>query len=115
MAHDVVSGLNPYRVLISDVVLTMYDDVARDVRALGKAAIRFGLRGPNVTFNQREASAFGALAFSVGAIRQGRVAAMVTGGADRLEATFYKVHDRFRALSPMPHRSTAACAPRMAS
>ena len=44
VAHDVVSGLNPYRVLISDVVLTMYDDVARDVRALGKAAIRFGLR-----------------------------------------------------------------------
>jgi 3-oxoacyl-[acyl-carrier-protein] synthase II len=70
-------------------------------------AIEFGLRGPNVTFNQREASAFGALAFSVGAIRQGRVAAMVTGGADRLEETFYKVHDRFRALSPMPHRSNA--------
>jgi cyclic 2,3-diphosphoglycerate synthetase len=44
VAHDVVSGLNPYRVLISDVVLTMDDDVARDVRALGKAAIRFGLR-----------------------------------------------------------------------
>jgi len=44
VAHDVVSGLNPYRVLISDVILTMDDDVARDVRALGKAAIRFGLR-----------------------------------------------------------------------
>ena len=44
VAHDVESGLNPYRVLISDVVLTMDDDVARDVRALGKAAIRFGLR-----------------------------------------------------------------------
>ena len=44
VAHDVVSGLNPYRVLISDVVLTMSKDVARDVRALGKPAIRFGLR-----------------------------------------------------------------------
>jgi len=44
VAHDVVSGLNPYRVLISDVVLTMDDDVAHDVRALGKPAIRFGLR-----------------------------------------------------------------------
>ena len=44
VAHDVTSGLNPYRVLISDVILTMDDEVARDVRALGKAAIRFGLR-----------------------------------------------------------------------
>jgi cyclic 2,3-diphosphoglycerate synthase len=44
VAHDVVSGLNPYRVLISDVVLTMHDHVARDVQALGKPAIRFGMR-----------------------------------------------------------------------
>ena len=44
VAHDVVSGLNPYRVLISDVVLTMDDDVAQDVRALGKEAVRFDLR-----------------------------------------------------------------------
>jgi cyclic 2,3-diphosphoglycerate synthetase len=44
VAHDVVSGLNPYRVLISDVVLTMSPQVARDVRALGKAALLFGLR-----------------------------------------------------------------------
>jgi len=64
-------------------------------------AIEFGLRGPNVTFNQREASSLGALAFSVGAIRQGRTTAMVTGGADCVEETFFKVHDRFRALSPL--------------
>jgi 3-oxoacyl-[acyl-carrier-protein] synthase II len=64
-------------------------------------AIEFGLRGPNVTFNQREASSFGALVFSVGAIRQGRTTAMVTGGADCVEETFFRVHDRFRALSPM--------------
>ncbi len=64
-------------------------------------AIEFGLRGPNVTFNQREASSLGALVFSVGAIRQGRTTAMVTGGADCVEETFFRVHDRFRALSPM--------------
>jgi 3-oxoacyl-[acyl-carrier-protein] synthase II len=64
-------------------------------------AIEFGLRGPNVTFNQREASSLSALAFSVGAIRQRRTPAMVTGGADCVEETFFKVHDRFRALSPM--------------
>ena len=67
-------------------------------------AIEFGLRGPNVTFNQREASSLGALVFSIGAVRQERVAAMVTGGADCLEETFFKVHDRFRALSPMRGR-----------
>jgi 3-oxoacyl-[acyl-carrier-protein] synthase II len=64
-------------------------------------AIEFGLRGPNVTFNQREASSLSALVFSAGAIRQGRTTAMVTGGADCVEETFFKVHDRFRALSPM--------------
>jgi len=64
------------------------------------SAIEFGLRGPNVTFNQREASSLSALAFSVGAIRDGRVAAMTTGGADRIEEMYFKVHDRFHALSP---------------
>lgn len=64
-------------------------------------AIEFGLRGPNVTFNQREASSLAAITFSVGAIRHGRTRAMVTGGADCVEETFFKVHDRFRALSPM--------------
>jgi 3-oxoacyl-[acyl-carrier-protein] synthase II len=64
-------------------------------------AIEYGLRGPNVTFNQREASSLAALAFSVGAIRDRRVGAMMTGGADRIEEMFFKVHDRFHALSPM--------------
>ncbi len=73
-------------------------------------AIEFGLRGPNVTFNQREASSLAALAFSVGAIRQGRTAAMITGGADCVEETFFKVHDRFRALSPMRGGSGARAA-----
>jgi 3-oxoacyl-[acyl-carrier-protein] synthase II len=73
-------------------------------------AIEFGLRGPNVTFNQREASSLGALVFSVGAIRQGRTTAMVTGGADCVEETFFKVHDRFRALSPMRRSDGAEAA-----
>jgi 3-oxoacyl-[acyl-carrier-protein] synthase II len=64
-------------------------------------AIEHGLRGPNVTFNQREASSLAALAYAAGIIREGRVAGMLSGGTDRLEETFFKVHDRFRALSPM--------------
>jgi 3-oxoacyl-[acyl-carrier-protein] synthase II len=64
-------------------------------------AIEYGLRGPNVTFNQREASSLAALAYAAAVIGDGRVAAMLSGGTDRLEETFFKVHDRFRALSPM--------------
>jgi cyclic 2,3-diphosphoglycerate synthase len=45
VAHDVVSGLNPYRVLIADLVLTMVDCVEEDARALTEAPIvRFSLR-----------------------------------------------------------------------
>lgn len=43
VAHD-LSGLNAYRALISDLVLTMSDDVARAARELGRPAIRFGLQ-----------------------------------------------------------------------
>jgi 3-oxoacyl-[acyl-carrier-protein] synthase II len=74
-------------------------------------AIEFGLRGPNVTFNQREASSLSAIIFSVGAIRDGRIAAMVSGGADCLEETFFKVHDRFRALSPIRNHRQEPGAP----
>jgi cyclic 2,3-diphosphoglycerate synthetase len=34
VAHDVTSGLNPYRVLVSDLVLTMDERVAADAREL---------------------------------------------------------------------------------
>ena len=64
-------------------------------------AIEHTLHGPNVTFNQREASSLSAISFSVGAIRDGRTAAMISGGADRIEETLFKVHDRFRSMSPM--------------
>jgi 3-oxoacyl-[acyl-carrier-protein] synthase II len=63
-------------------------------------AIERGLRGPNVTFNQREASSLAAVAFAAAAVRDGRVSAMLTGGVDQVEEVFFKVHDRFHALSP---------------
>lgn len=44
VAHDLRSGLNPYRALISDLVLTMDDAVAAEAAALGRRAIRFQLR-----------------------------------------------------------------------
>jgi cyclic 2,3-diphosphoglycerate synthetase len=44
VAHDLESGLNPYRALVSDLVLTMDDDVAAAAEALGRRAVRFDLR-----------------------------------------------------------------------
>ena len=45
LAHDVTSGLNPYRVLISDLVLTMDERVARQARELTDAPVlQFDLR-----------------------------------------------------------------------
>ena len=44
VAHDLDGGLNPYRALISDLVLTMSDEVAAAARALGRPVVRFDLR-----------------------------------------------------------------------
>jgi cyclic 2,3-diphosphoglycerate synthetase len=50
VAHDVTSGLNPYRVLVSDLVLTMDDGVAEQARALTDAPVLpFDLRLRPVT------------------------------------------------------------------
>jgi len=43
VAHD-LSGLNAYRALVSDLVLTMSEDVATAARSLGTRAARFELR-----------------------------------------------------------------------
>jgi 3-oxoacyl-[acyl-carrier-protein] synthase II len=63
-------------------------------------AIEFGLRGPNVTFNQREASGLSALAYAAAAVADGRAEAMLTGAGDKIVETFFKAHDLFHALSP---------------
>ncbi len=44
VAHDLSGGLNPYRALVSDLVLTMSDGVAAEAAGLGRRAIRFDLR-----------------------------------------------------------------------
>lgn len=69
--------------------------------AASLCAIEYGLRGPNVTFNQREASSLAAIAFAAAAIRDARVPAMIAGSTDWLEPVFFRVHDRLHALSPM--------------
>jgi cyclic 2,3-diphosphoglycerate synthetase len=44
VAHDLQAGLNTYRALIADLVLTMSDDVAAAADSLGRRALRFDLR-----------------------------------------------------------------------
>ncbi len=44
VAHDLDSGLNLYRALVSDLVLSMSDQVVADAVAIGRRSLRFGLR-----------------------------------------------------------------------
>jgi cyclic 2,3-diphosphoglycerate synthetase len=44
VAHDLVSGLNPYRALISDLVLSTTGEVVAQAEALGRRALQFDLR-----------------------------------------------------------------------
>ncbi len=44
VAHDLVSGLNPYRALISDLVLSTTGEVVAEAEALGRRALQFDLR-----------------------------------------------------------------------
>jgi cyclic 2,3-diphosphoglycerate synthase len=44
VAHDLDGGLNAYRALISDLVLSMSDDVLAAAETLGRRALRFDLR-----------------------------------------------------------------------
>lgn len=63
-------------------------------------ALELGLMGPNVTVTHKEASALAAVAYAVSLLRSGHASSLVCGGVDEVEPTFFRVHDRFHALSP---------------
>jgi 3-oxoacyl-[acyl-carrier-protein] synthase II len=67
--------------------------------AASLCALEFGLRGPNVTLSEKEASGLGAVAYAASLIRSGKARAIVTGGVDDYEALFFAVHDRFGVLA----------------
>jgi 3-oxoacyl-[acyl-carrier-protein] synthase II len=69
--------------------------------AASLCSIEFGLRGPNVTIAQKQASALSAIAFAMAGLRQGRAAAFVCGGIDDFEERLFTVHDRMHVLSPV--------------
>jgi cyclic 2,3-diphosphoglycerate synthetase len=59
VAHDLGSGLNPYRALISDLVLAMSPDVVAAAEELGRRALRFELRlRPAEPLDGRRAAVF---------------------------------------------------------
>jgi 3-oxoacyl-[acyl-carrier-protein] synthase II len=68
--------------------------------AAGLAGLEFGLRGPNATISQKEASGLAAIATAVDLLRAGRADAIAAGGVDALFEMFFRVHDRFRVMSP---------------
>lgn len=67
--------------------------------AASLCGLEFGLRGPNVTLSQREASGLAAIAYAATLVRSGQCRAVVTGGIDDFERLFFAVHDRFRVLA----------------
>jgi 3-oxoacyl-[acyl-carrier-protein] synthase II len=68
--------------------------------AASLCSIEFGLRGPNVTIGQKQASALAAIAFAAAGLRQGRASAFLCGGIDDFEERLFTVHDWLRVLSP---------------
>ncbi|MFN7975325.1 MAG: beta-ketoacyl synthase N-terminal-like domain-containing protein [Acidobacteriota bacterium] len=62
-------------------------------------AIELGLKGPNATLCQKEASGAHALALARDWVAEGRADAIVAGGADEVPETFYRVMDRLGALA----------------
>lgn len=63
-------------------------------------ALELGLRGPNATLTQKEASGLAAIEFAARLVRRGRAPAVLAGGADVLELVFYRVHDWFGVMAP---------------
>lgn len=67
--------------------------------AASLCGIEFGLRGANVTMNNKEASSLGAVAYAASLIGSGPTRAVVTGGVDDIESTFFATHERFGVLA----------------
>jgi 3-oxoacyl-[acyl-carrier-protein] synthase II len=67
--------------------------------AASLAGLELKLRGPNATISQKEVSGLAAIDHAIGIIRHGRATALLAGGVDAIYQLFYRVHDRFGALS----------------
>jgi len=77
----------------------------------GQLAIRFGIRGPNATVAQREASALQALALAADAVGQGRCPRAVVVGVDEYSTELLAFYDRMGFLSPGRTGGEERCRP----
>lgn len=67
--------------------------------AASTCGLDFGLRGPNTTLMEKEASGLAAVVFGAHLVRRGKSPAMLAGGADAIERHFYRVHDWFGVMA----------------
>lgn len=67
--------------------------------AASLCGIELGLRGANVTLNNKEASSLAAVACAASLLRAGSAQAVVTGGVDDVEAVFLTAHESFGVLA----------------
>jgi len=69
--------------------------------AASLCGIEFGLRGPNITVTNKEASSLAAVSAAYRLLKHRHANAIVTGGGDEVEEVYYSVLDRFGVMSPM--------------
>jgi 3-oxoacyl-[acyl-carrier-protein] synthase II len=67
--------------------------------AASLCAIEYQLLGPNITVTSKEASSLAALYSAAGLIAGGEADAVVTGGFEDVEATYFAVHENFGVLA----------------
>jgi 3-oxoacyl-[acyl-carrier-protein] synthase II len=67
--------------------------------AASLCGIELGLRGINVTVNYKEVSAAAAVAYAATALEGGQADAVITGGVEDIESTYFAVHDSFGCLA----------------
>ena len=115
VAHDLESGLNPYRALVSDLVLTMSSEVAATAEALGRRAFRFELRlEPVEPLDGRRAAVFTAgparldhLENVVHASQSLADRARLAGELDGLDADVYVVELKAAAIDVVAEHADA--------
>ncbi len=76
--------------------------------AASLCAIDLGLRGPNLTVVQKQASGLAAVVIAAGLVREDRGAAFLCGGADDIEEHAFRIYDRFGPLSGSDGRGEAS-------
>ncbi len=68
--------------------------------AASLCGIEYGLRGPNITLTNKEASSLAAVSAAFQLLKHQHAKVIVSGGADEVEQVFYSVLDQFGVMSP---------------